>query len=159
MHRNMVDKIRRHIYYLKSHLIRGACSAQIEMETACKDEAYNEILAYIDKMQKRELPHAMERYDVILDAAQLAVGACLTTERTMENTDIRMLAVKQMREEGYSNTVIGVLIHRDHSTVSYLYKCINEMLSMPKAFTKFMHVYNRFKEYMDNVQREDNADA
>jgi len=155
----MVDKIRKHIYYLRSQLIRGACSSQVAMETACKDEAYNEILAYIDKMQKRELPHAMERYDVILWAAQKAVGVQLTTQRTMENTDIRMLAVKQMREEGYSNTVIGVLIHRDHSTVSYLYKCVNEMLAMPKAFTKFMHVYNRFKEYLEDEQREDNTDA
>ena len=29
---------------LKSQLIRGACSSQIAMETACKEEAYNEVL-------------------------------------------------------------------------------------------------------------------
>ena len=155
----MVDKIRKHIYYLRSQLIRGACSSQVAMETACKDEAYNEILAYIDKLEKREGPNAMERYDVILWAAQKAVGAYLTPERTMENTDIRMLVVKQMRDEGYSNAVIGVLIRRDHSTVSYLFKCVNEMLAMRGAFSKFMHVYDRFKEILGDEQREDNADA
>ena len=146
----MVDKIRKHIYAQKAKLIRGACAAQVAMETACKEEAYDEILAYIDKLEKREGPSAMERYDVILWEAEKAVGAQLTAERTMENTDIRMLVVKQMRDEGYSNAVIGVLIHRDHSTVSYLYKCVNEMLAMPGAFSKFMHVYNRFKEYLHN---------
>ena len=29
---------------LKSLLIRGACSSQIAMKTACKEEAYNEVL-------------------------------------------------------------------------------------------------------------------
>jgi hypothetical protein len=145
----MVDKIRKHIYAQKAKLIRGACAAQVAMETACKEEAYDEILAYIDKLEKREGPNAMERYDVILWAAQKAVGAQLTAERTMENTDIRMLVVKQMRDEGYSNAVIGVLIRRDHSTVSYLFKCVNEMLAMREAFSKFMHVYDRFKEYLE----------
>ena len=38
---------------LKSQLIRGACAAQIEMETNCKDEAYNEVLAFLDTLQEQ----------------------------------------------------------------------------------------------------------
>ena len=143
----MTDMIRKHIYAQKAKLVRGSCSAQVQMETACKEEAYDDVLAYIDKLEKKG-PTARERYDVILDAAQRAVGVKLTEERTQENTDIRMLVVKQMRSERYSTSVIGMLLQRDHSTISYLNKCMNEMLSMPGAFSRFMHKYYRFKDLL-----------
>ena len=47
-----VQKIREGIENRKSQLLRGACSSQIVMETICKDEAYDEVLALIDSMQK-----------------------------------------------------------------------------------------------------------
>lgn len=45
-----VKQIRQEIERLKRQLIRGACAAQIEMETNCKDEAYNEVLSFIDSL-------------------------------------------------------------------------------------------------------------
>ena len=39
---------------LKAQLIRGACAAQIEMETNCKDEAYNEIANFINSLPDEE---------------------------------------------------------------------------------------------------------
>ena len=47
-----VRKIREEIEKLKSQLLRGACSSQISMETRCKEEAYNEVLAILDTMQE-----------------------------------------------------------------------------------------------------------
>jgi len=47
-----VHKIRENIEKLKSQLLRGACSSQIAMETRCKEEAYNEVLAILDTMQE-----------------------------------------------------------------------------------------------------------
>lgn len=46
------EKIRAEIERRKGQLIRGACAAQIEMETNCKDEAYNEVLAFLDTMEE-----------------------------------------------------------------------------------------------------------
>jgi hypothetical protein len=46
------EKIREEIEKLKSQLLRGACSSQIAMETRCKEEAYNEVLAILDTMQE-----------------------------------------------------------------------------------------------------------
>lgn len=46
------DKLKSKIEGLKSNLIHGACSSQIAMETRCKEEAYNEVLAIIDSMQE-----------------------------------------------------------------------------------------------------------
>ena len=44
--------IKAEIERLKGKLIRGACAAQIEMETNCKDEAYNEVLAFLDTLSE-----------------------------------------------------------------------------------------------------------
>ena len=52
---NMVDKvqkIREEVKKLKSKLMYGACSSQIAMETRCKEEAYNEVLALLDSLQE-----------------------------------------------------------------------------------------------------------
>ena len=46
-----VQRIREEIEKLKSQLLRGACSSQIAMETRCKEEAYDEVLAILDTMQ------------------------------------------------------------------------------------------------------------
>ena len=46
------EKFRKEVEKLKSSLIHGACSSQIAMETRCKEEAYNEVLAILDTMQE-----------------------------------------------------------------------------------------------------------
>ena len=46
------EKFRKEVEKLKSQLLRGACSSQIAMETRCKEEAYNEVLAILDTMQE-----------------------------------------------------------------------------------------------------------
>jgi len=48
------DRLRAEIEKLKGQLIRGACAAMIEMETNCKDEAYNEVLSFIDSLQQEQ---------------------------------------------------------------------------------------------------------
>lgn len=42
-------------------LVKGACAAQIEMETACKDEAYNEILDFIYNIDREDWNPDVER--------------------------------------------------------------------------------------------------
>jgi len=45
-----IEQIKAEIVRLKSQLVRGACAAGIAMETNCKEEAYNEVLAFIDSL-------------------------------------------------------------------------------------------------------------
>lgn len=52
---NIKEQICAEIDRLKSQLIRGACAAQIEMETNCKDEAYNEVLAFLDTLPEQSV--------------------------------------------------------------------------------------------------------
>ena len=48
------EKLKAEIERLKSQLIQGACAAQIQMETNCKEEAYNEMLAIVDSLQQEQ---------------------------------------------------------------------------------------------------------
>ena len=52
MNTNKIDLIKAEVEKLKSQLLRGDCSSQIAMETMCKEEAYNEVLAILDAMQE-----------------------------------------------------------------------------------------------------------
>lgn len=40
---------------LKFNLIYSACSSQIAMETRCKEEAYNEVLSFLDTLKVKEV--------------------------------------------------------------------------------------------------------
>ena len=57
-----VQKIREEVEKLKSQLLRGACSSQIAMETRCKEEAYNEMLAILDTMQEEPVSEDLGEY-------------------------------------------------------------------------------------------------
>ena len=54
-----VQKIREGVEKLKSQLLRGACSSQIAMETMCKEEAYNEVLALLDSLQEEPVSEVL----------------------------------------------------------------------------------------------------
>lgn len=56
MRKKLIDKddLVREIEKLKSNLIYGACASQIAMETRCKEEAYNEVLSYLDTLEVKE---------------------------------------------------------------------------------------------------------
>ena len=40
---------------LKDQLLYGACSSQISMQTRCKEEAYNEVLSFLDTLEVKEV--------------------------------------------------------------------------------------------------------
>lgn len=71
-----VQKIREEVEKLKSQLLRGACSSQVAMETICKEEAYNEVLAILDTMQEEPVSNptpnkkmSVERWKKACEAA------------------------------------------------------------------------------------------
>lgn len=49
-----IEKIKAKIERLKESLPWGSCASQISMECNCKNEAYNEVLSYIDSLSDTE---------------------------------------------------------------------------------------------------------
>ena len=60
MNTNKIDLIKEAVEKLKSNLMYGACSSQVAMETYCKEEAYNEVLAILDTMQEEPISKELE---------------------------------------------------------------------------------------------------
>ena len=50
---NIIETIRAEIERLKKQLVRGACASQVQFETTCKEEAYNEVLAKLDTLKEQ----------------------------------------------------------------------------------------------------------
>jgi len=142
--------IREEIGRLKGELVLGACSSQTAMETACKSEAYDEVLAFIDKLDGENRPEPARRYGVMLHYAELANGAQLSEKRTRMNTEIRMMVAKRMRQEGYTFREIGKLTGRDHSTASYWVRAFDDIMLLPYIFRDFLRRWERFNEMLDN---------
>lgn len=57
---NKVEKIKAEIERLKSSLPWGSCASQISMECNCKNEAYNEVLSYIDSLEEEPISNDLE---------------------------------------------------------------------------------------------------
>lgn len=75
MNTNKIDLIKAEVARLKSHLIKGACASQIAMETRCKEEAYNEVLAILYSLQEESKFKTGDRIKPI--------DSCLGSPRTI----------------------------------------------------------------------------
>ena len=58
------DVLAAEIERLKGLLLKGACSSQISMQTNCKEEAYNEILSFINTLEVKEVDLEKELTEV-----------------------------------------------------------------------------------------------
>ena len=111
-----VQKIREEVERLKSQLLRGACSSQIAMETMCKEEAYNEILAILDTMQEEpvseELDEAVNNaLNNVLNTHEIVnVRSCLEMFRFGANWKKEQMMAKAVDAELYSDGMLTPLI-------------------------------------------------
>lgn len=94
-------------------------------------------------------PPISERYEIVLYAAQLAVGKQLCAGRAEEDVLIRVFTAYRLRLEGYSLDAIGKVMHRDHSTIiHYVRKKMADMLSVPGLYRKELDMYNKMNEIL-----------
>ena len=93
-------------------------------------------------------PSVVSRYDILVWAAQAVTGVQLTAKRTQEDTKVRMLVAHQLHNEGYTFHQVGKAMSRDHSTASYLYKKMDDVLKNPAIWREMSDNYKRFIELL-----------
>jgi len=93
-------------------------------------------------------PPSVERYEIVLRAAESACGWRLGPERNAANTLIRCLVSRRMKEEGYSYSEIAHLMGRDHSSIVYHVKRMDNILSVPEAYKKEMAMWKEFERIL-----------
>ena len=104
---------------------------------------YKEVLNKV-RGESEFKPPIGERYDVVLSAAQEAVGKKLCSGRATEDVLIRVFVAYRLRQEGYSFDTIGKVMHRDHSTVMhYVRKKMDDMLSLPDYYRNELDMYDK----------------
>ena len=129
-------KVRDEIEKLKSQLLRGACSSQIAMETRCKEEAYNEVLAILDSLQEEPVSKDYrERY--------------------------KRIAQSEEFKKTYEGMSVGEIMHveceKPVSDIDFeqeLYKAFGQV----KDFTLGMQIAKRFYEMGKNNQEHVSED-
>ena len=57
---NKVEKIKSEIERLKKSLPWGNCASQLSMECNCKNEAYNEVLSYINSLEEEPISNDLK---------------------------------------------------------------------------------------------------
>ena len=57
---SIIEQIKAEIERLKGQLVRGACASQVQLETTCKEEAYNEVLSFLDTLQEQPVCEGLE---------------------------------------------------------------------------------------------------
>ena len=95
-------------------------------------------------------PPSVERYEVVLRAAESATGWKLSSERTNGNALIRSFISYWMHQEGYTYSEIARLMKRDHSSVIYHTKRMENMLSVPEAYKKEMAMWREFERILND---------
>ena len=93
-------------------------------------------------------PSVVSRYDILVWAAQAVTGVQLTAKRTQEDTKVRMLVAHQLHTEGYTFYEVGKAMSRDHSTASYLYKRMDDVLKNPAIWREMYANHKRFIELL-----------
>lgn len=97
---------------LKSNLVRGSCASQVAMETRCKEEAYNEVLALLDEMPDEGVDY--KRLNSMLDDALSKETEESWNER-LDKKDYRARYKRIARSEQFKRShegmSIGEVIH------------------------------------------------
>lgn len=116
---NKIQKIRQEVEKLKSNLIHGACSSQVAMETRCKEEAYNEVLAILDSMQEEPVSE-----DLMEATNNYCVNVRKGYPRVMDETDRYICnafkAGAQWQKEQIMKDATDVTVHIDAGGYPYI---------------------------------------
>ena len=115
------------------------------------EDYYKEVLKKV-RGEAEFKPPIGERYDIVLWAAQQAVGKQLCAGRRNEDVLIRVFTAYQLRYEGYSFEAIGKIMNRDHSTIiHYVRKKMEDMLALPNMYRTELDMHNKMIDLLDNL--------
>ena len=68
------------------------------------------------------------------------------TSRDMEDVWARTFMAYQMLNEGYTTTEIGEQMQKDHATIIYLRKKMQDVFELPWAYRDILEQWNEFQK-------------
>lgn len=116
------------------------------------DDRKDVIKALLDSIE-RDTVDVPSLYAALVSFAEAATGHRLDTRRTRANTEIRMMVAHRLRAAGVSQPETGRLMGRDHATVNWLLKRMDDAISVPWAYRELLDRFNAFNQMADNYDR------
>ena len=129
------DALVAEIERLKKQLIKGACASQIAMETRCKEEAYNEVLSFLNTLEvkKVDLEKECKNY---LENNFSSVEEPDEFLTTLMQLDDMVLFAKHFYELGLKSRI-------DKELIDELYSHINSIKDTADRMTSGNFMHNR----------------
>ena len=97
---------------------------------------------------------ASERYKIIRSVVEKVLEHKISNSRHHLNVLSRMYIACIMQQDGYSTSVIGKLMKRDHTTIVQLQKRMKDMISVPAYYKKELEQYNTINQLLANYENQ-----
>ncbi len=112
-----------------------------------KLELMNKIVSSICK--DGEVKTIENRFEQIRSATESVFGRAIDRSRVRENVIAKSFIAYIMRNEGFSTTKIGRMLHLHHATILYLTNKVKDMLSLPWIYAEDLEKLNQIIELLD----------
>ena len=126
---NQIDKIKADIERLKKNLPWGGSAGQLAMECNCKNEAYNEVLSFIESLEEEPKPNICPRCAYYqYDSCNYPGGGRNALYNENGICECNMFESLEKEQEGLLFTPLGRLIQKlpwNDSTNSYAKKLVD----------------------------------
>lgn len=95
------------------------------------------------------------RTKTILSAIESVMGIKMNYKsRLYKQAWARRIAAYQMLNEGMSLSKIGVVLHKDHSTVNHMRNCMETVFQYPKMYSDIVQWWNEFVSLLEDIDAQ-----
>lgn len=77
------------------------------------------------------------------------LGRSLGNSRGREDVAGRMCIAFQLIQDGFTTTMVGKMIGRDHATVLHYKKCMSNCKAFPKAYHYECYMWDEFQKMLN----------
>lgn len=120
----------------------------LALPSADKEELIRELRISLATPEEKTIPEGtIEWTDRLLAIAAAVLGVeRIEDDRRVRNVFGRKMVAWELREEGLTLEVIGDLLGKDHSSVSYMLNEKDSMMRFPAVYEKELDYWTRFKK-------------
>jgi len=104
-------------------------------------------------VKEKQVVSAQDRYELVKSTVELVMDHKIESGRFHRDVLCRMYIAYILVQDGYKVETIGKLLGRHHSTIIYLKKMMQDMLSLPSIYQDEVTKLNQIKALLQDGER------
>ena len=104
-------------------------------------------------VKEKQVVSAQDRYELVKSTVELVMDHKIESGRFHQDVLCRMYIAYILVQDGYKVETIGKLLGRHHSTIIYLKKMMQDMLSLPSIYQDEITKLNQIKALLQDGER------